>query len=121
MKIQINIFSKLDDNKFVNINKLEILMNSLTAEEENLLRNYSVYYEKIFNNKVIIHISDFIHYNVEIDENNSGIYLEDTKNYNEVLNEDSYNILEIKNYLNLVISKEGVKLEILLLKNRREI
>lgn len=92
---------------------LEINFKSITEKEEALLKKYNINYRKIGEDKIRILESRYSYYYVETDASNKGIYLEKTKQYYYII-ETSYGIMEDnEDTINLIISKEGVRVEII--------
>lgn len=115
MEVKILFLSEISSFESCQEDILEIYVSSISKKEEGFLKNNSIEYEYIKQNRVKIILKNFSHYFVEVDKKNSGIYFEKTQNYFEILEEDEYDILDIKiNRNNLVISKENLRVEILL-------
>ena len=89
--------------------RLELIFSHITEEEKEILEKYDFKYEYTEDNKIKLIDEDCaIYYTVEIDDEDKGIYLEKTKTY--------YNYFisrENERTKNLVISKEGVRVEII--------
>ena len=93
--------------------RLELIFSHLAEEEKKLLDKYNFKYEYTKDNKIKLIDEDYgIYYTIEIDDEDKGIYLEKTKTY---YNYFKYNFIskEDEKTRNLVISKEGVRVEII--------
>lgn len=114
MEVIYDVFIEDDEERFNNSpQKIEIIFSKLMEKEKELLEKYSFKYEYVEKNKVKIKDENFIYCTVEIDNENKGIFLEKTKNYCNYIKGDYYFLEKSKN---LVISKEGVKVELIFLK-----
>lgn len=114
MEVIYDVFIEDDEERFNNSpQKIEIIFSKLMEKEKELLEKYSFKYEYVEKNKVKIKDENFIYCTVEIDNENKGIFLEKTKNYYNYIKGDYYFLEKSKN---LVISKEGVKVELIFLK-----
>ncbi|EGN65824.1 hypothetical protein HMPREF0401_02138 [Fusobacterium animalis 11_3_2] len=94
------------------LKKIEIIFSKLMEKEKELLEKYSFKYEYVEKNKVKIKDENFIYCTVEIDGQNKGIFLEKTKTYYEYFKYD-YFFKQSERTENLVISKEGIRIEII--------
>ena len=93
--------------------RLELIFSHLTEEEKEILEKYNFKYEYTKDNKIKLIDEDCaIYYTIEIDDEDKGIYLEKTKTY---YNYFKYDFISRENERtkNLVISKEGVRVEII--------
>ena len=92
--------------------RLELIFSHITEEEKEILEKYNFKYEYTEDNKIKLKEENAIYYTVEIDEEDKGIYLEKTKTY---YNYFKYDFISRENERtkNLVISKEGVRVEII--------
>lgn len=92
--------------------RLELIFSHITEEEKEILEKYDFKYEYTEDNKIKLKEENAIYYTVEIDEEDKGIYLEKTKTY---YNYFKYDFISRENERtkNLVISKEGVRVEII--------
>ena len=93
--------------------RLELIFSHITEEEKEILEKYDFKYEYTKDNKIKLIDEDYgIYYTIEIDDEDKGIYLEKTKTY---YNYFKYNFIskEDEKTRNLVISKEGVRVEII--------
>lgn len=93
--------------------RLELIFSHLTEEEKEILEKYDFKYEYTKDNKIKLIDEDCaIYYTIEIDDEDKGIYLEETKSY---YNYFKYDFISRENERtkNLVISKEGVRVEII--------
>ena len=93
--------------------KIELIFSHITEEEKEILEKYDFKYEYTEDNKIKLIDEDCaIYYTVEIDDEDKGIYLEKTKTY---YNYFKYDFISRENERtkNLVISKEGVRVEII--------
>jgi hypothetical protein len=96
---------------------IELEFSYISKEEEQILKNLNVSY-KIYNDKTVkIQLLNFINYIVEEDEEEKGIYIEKTKEYEEFFKEANIIFNKNENYINLVISKEKVRVEIIIKKD----
>ena len=112
MKVVYEVFIE-DDNYDTPPTRIELIFSELTTLEEKILKENNLKYEYTDENKVKIRDENFIYCTVEIDNENKGIFLEKTKNYCNYIKGDYYFLEKSKN---LVISKEGVKVELIFLK-----
>ena len=104
---------KNDEERFNNSPKrIEIIFKNLTEKERKTLEKYSFKYEYVEKNKVKIRDENFIYCTVEIDGQNKGVFLEKTKTYYEYFKYD-YFFKQSERTENLVISKEGIRIEII--------
>ena len=93
--------------------RLELIFSHITEEEKEILEKYNFKYEYTEDNKIKLIDEDCaIYYTIEIDDEDKGIYLEGTKTY---YNYFKYDFISRENERtkNLVISKEGVRVEII--------
>lgn len=113
MEVIYDVFIEDDEERFNNSpQKIEIIFSKLMEKEKELLEKYSFKYEYVEKNKVKIKDENFIYCTVEIDGQNKGIFLEKTKTYYEYFKYD-YFFKKSKKTENLVISKEGIRIEII--------
>ena len=110
MKVIYEVFIEDDD---ASLTRIELIFSELTALEKKILEENNFKYEYTNENKIKIKDENFIYCTVEIDNENKGIFLEKTKNYCNYIKGDYYFLEKSKN---LVISKEGVKVELIFLK-----
>ena len=104
---------KNDEERFNNSPKrIEIIFKNLTEKERKTLEKDSFKYEYVEKNKVKIKDENFIYCTVEIDGQNKGVFLEKTKTYYEYFKYD-YFFKKNEKTENLVISKEGIRIEII--------
>ena len=93
--------------------RLELIFSHITEEEKEILEKYDFKYEYTEDNKIKLIDEDCaIYYTVEIDDEDKGIYLEKTKTYYNYFKYD-FILRENERTKNLVISKEGVRVEII--------
>lgn len=93
--------------------RLELIFSHITEEEKEILEKYDFKYEYTEDNKIKLIDEDYaIYYTVEIDDEDKGIYLEKTKTYYNYFKYD-FILRENERTKNLVISKEGVRVEII--------
>ena len=93
--------------------RLELIFSHITEEEKEILEKYNFKYEYTEDNKIKLIDEDCaIYYTIEIDDEDKGIYLEETKTYYNYFKYD-FNSIENERTKNLVISKEGVRVEII--------
>ena len=112
MKVVYEVYIE-DENYDTPPTRIELIFSELTTLEEKILKENNLKYEYTDENKVKIRDENFIYCSVEIDNENKGIFLEKTKNYCNYIKGDYYFLEKSKN---LVISKEGVKVELIFLK-----
>ncbi len=113
MEVIYDVFIEDDEERFNNSpQKIEIIFSKLMKKEKELLEKYSFKYEYVEKNKVKIKDENFIYCTVEIDGQNKGIFLEKTKTYYEYFKYD-YFFKQSERTENLVISKEGIRIEII--------
>ena len=111
MKVIYEVFIEDDDD--ASLTRIELIFSELTALEKKILEENNLKYEYTNENKIKIKDENFIYCTVEIDGQNKGIFLEKTKNYYNYIKCDYYFLEKSEN---LVISKEGVKVELIFLK-----
>ncbi|WP_274236126.1 hypothetical protein [Fusobacterium nucleatum] len=111
MKVIYEVFIEDDDD--ASLTRIELIFSELTALEKKILEENNFKYEYTNENKIKIKDENFIYCTVEIDGQNKGIFLEKTKNYYNYIKCDYYFLEKSEN---LVISKEGVKVELIFLK-----
>lgn len=102
-------------NKLNNeFNYIEILLLNefLLDEEKRILNDCDINYQYLDDNTIKILINDFYAYYIEIGEKKEGIYLEKTKRYYEYF-KDVPHINETEKTKNLIISKNGIKIEVI--------
>ena len=93
--------------------KIELIFSHITEEEKEILEKYNFKYEYTKDNKIKLIDEDCaIYYTIEIDDEDKGIYLEKTKIYYNYFKYD-FCSKESEDTRNLVISKEGVRVEII--------
>ena len=93
--------------------RLELIFSHITEEEKEILEKYDFKYEYTEDNKIKLIDEDCaIYYTIEIDDEDKGIYLEKTKIYYNYFKYD-FCSKESEDTRNLVISKEGVRVEII--------
>ena len=93
--------------------RLELIFSHITEEEKEILEKYNFKYEYTEDNKIKLIDEDCaIYYTIEIDGEDKGIYLEKTKIYYNYFKYD-FCSKESEDTRNLVISKEGVRVEII--------
>ena len=93
--------------------RLELIFSHITEEEKEILEKYNFKYEYTKDNKIKLIDEDCaIYYTIEIDDEDKGIYLEKTKIYYNYFKYD-FCSKESEDTRNLVISKEGVRVEII--------
>ncbi|EFD80501.2 hypothetical protein PSAG_00536 [Fusobacterium animalis D11] len=108
MKVIYEVFIEDDDD--ASLTRIELIFSELTALEKKILEENNFKYEYTNENKIKIKDENFIYCTVEIDGQNKGIFLEKTKNYYNYIKCDYYFLEKSEN---LVISKEGVKVELI--------
>ena len=113
MEVIYDVFIEDDEERFNNSpQKIEIIFSKLMEKEKELLEKYNFKYEYTDKNKIKIRDENFIYCTVEIDGQNKGIFLEKTKTYYEYFKYD-YFFKQSERTENLVISKEGIRIEII--------
>ena len=113
MEVIYDVFIEDDEERFNNSSqKIEIIFSKLMEKEKELLEKYNFKYEYMDKNKIKIKDENFIYCTVEIDGQNKGIFLEKTKTYYEYFKYD-YFFKQSERTENLVISKEGIRIEII--------
>ena len=113
MEVIYDVFIEDDEERFNNSpQKIEIIFSKLMEKEKELLEKYNFKYEYTDKNKIKIKDENFIYCTVEIDGQNKGIFLEKTKTYYEYFKYD-YFFKQSEKTENLVISKEGIRIEII--------
>ena len=116
MKVIYEVFIEDDDD--ASLTRIELIFSELTALEKKILEENNLKYEYTNENKIKIKDENFIYCTVEIDGQNKGIFLEKTKNYYNYIKCDYYFLEKSEN---LVISKEGVKVELIFLKKVKKL
>ena len=109
MKVIYEVFIEDDD---ASLTRIELIFSELTALEKKILEENNFKYEYTNENKIKIKDENFIYCTVEIDGQNKGIFLEKTKTYYEYFKYD-YFFKKSEKTENLVISKEGIRIEII--------
>lgn len=113
MEVIYDVFIEDDEERFNNSSqKIEIIFSKLMEKEKELLEKYNFKYEYTDKNKIKIRDENFIYCTVEIDGQNKGIFLEKTKTYYEYFKYD-YFFKKSEKTENLVVSKEGIRIEII--------
>ena len=113
MEVIYDVFIEDDEERFNNSSqKIEIIFSKLMEKEKELLEKYNFKYKYMDKNKIKIKDENFIYCTVEIDGQNKGIFLEKTKTYYEYFKYD-YFFKKSEKTENLVISKEGIRIEII--------
>ena len=92
--------------------RLELIFSHITEEEKEILEKYDFKYEYTEDNKIKLKEENAIYYTVEIDGEDKGIYLKKTKIYYNYFKYD-FCSKESEDTRNLVISKEGVRVEVI--------
>ena len=93
--------------------KIELIFSHITEEEKEILEKYNFKYEYTEDNKIKLIDEDCaIYYTIEIDDEDKGIYLKKTKIYYNYFKYD-FCSKESEDTRNLVISKEGVRVEVI--------
>ena len=93
--------------------RLELIFSHITEEEKEILEKYDFKYEYTKDNKIKLIDEDCaIYYTIEIDGEDKGIYLKKTKIYYNYFKYD-FCSKESEDTRNLVISKEGVRVEVI--------
>ena len=105
-----NISNK--DDFDIPMRKIELIFSHITEEEKEILEKYNFKYEYTEDNKIKLKEENAIYYTVEIDEEDKGIYLKKTKIYYNYFKYD-FCSKKSEDTRNLVISKEGVRVEII--------
>ena len=105
-----NISNK--DDFDIPMRKIELIFSHITEEEKEILEKYNFKYEYTEDNKIKLEEENAIYYTVEIDEEDKGIYLKKTKIYYNYFKYD-FCSKKSEDTRNLVISKEGVRVEII--------
>lgn len=111
MKVVYEVYIE-DENYDTPPTRIELIFSELTTLEEKILKENNFKYEYTDENKVKIRDENFIYCTVEIDNENKGIFLEKTKTYYEYFKYD-YFFKKSEKTENLVISKEGIRIEII--------
>ena len=117
MEVRYDVYLE-DENENENdfdapMKRLELIFSHITEEEKEILEKYDFKYEYTKDNKIKLIDEDYaIYYTVEIDEEEKGIYLDKTKIYYNYFKYD-FCSKESEDTRNLVISKEGVRVEII--------
>ena len=113
MEVRYDVYLEDEDNFDVPMRKIELIFSHITEEEKEILEKYNFKYEYTKDNKIKLIDEDCaIYYTIEIDGEDKGIYLEKTKIYYNYFKYD-FCSKESEDTRNLVISKEGVRVEII--------
>ena len=114
MEVRYDIYleDQNEDDFDAPMRKIELIFSHITEEEKEILEKYNFKYEYTEDNKIKLKEENAIYYTVEIDEEDKGIYLEKTKIYYNYFKYD-FCSKESEDTRNLVISKEGVRVEII--------
>ena len=113
MEVKYNIRYSIEDDEFDFI-ELRLSSSSLNKKEIQVLKENGIEHKYLENNKIILIIKSFYPYFVEIDGENRGIFFEKTEHYSKYL-KDIFLLrskAEMNKISNLVISKEGIRVEI---------
>lgn len=98
---------------------------SITEAEKTLLKNYNMEIMELIDDKVQIKIKrdDYHFYYIEIDNENKGIYFEKTHFFQQTMKDFDifFSKEEINNYQNLIISKEGIRIELVISKRSEHV
>ena len=93
---------------------IELKFLNISKEEEQILKNLNINY-KIYRNKTIkIQLINFINYVVEKDGEEKVIYIKKTKEYEKFFKEANIVFNKNEKYENLIISKDKVRVEIII-------
>ena len=93
---------------------IELKFLNISKEEEQILKNLNINY-KIYRNKTVkIQLINFINYVVEKDGEEKGIYIKKTKEYEKFFKEANIIFNKNEKYENLIISKDKVRVEIII-------
>ena len=101
-----------DDIEDSSMKKIELIFFQLTEQEKEILEKYNFKYEYTEDNKIKIKDDNFMYCTVEMDGKDKGIFLEKTKTYYNYFKYD-FCSKESTETRNLVISKEGVRVELI--------
>ena len=113
MEVKYNIRYSIEDDEFDFI-ELRLSSSSLNKKEIQVLKENGIEHKYLENNKIILIIKSFYSYFVEIDGENRGTFFEKTEHYSKYL-KDIFLLrskAEMNKISNLVISKEGIRVEI---------
>ncbi len=94
--------------------ELVILKNSISEKEKEILQKYSFIFEEIENAQMKIKTDNFFNCFVEIDGKNKGIYFHKTKYFYTYMKDLSYLREDPSKYKNLIISKDGIRVELII-------
>ena len=94
--------------------ELVILKNSISKKEKEILQKYCFIFEEIENTQMKIKTDNFLNCFVEIDGKNKGIYFHKTKYFYNYMNDLSYLREDPSKYENLIISKDGIRVELII-------
>lgn len=116
MEIRYNILGieDFDSNEDSGMARIEVFFSSISEEEKEVLNSCGVEYKIINDKRIKISSEKFINFFIEIDGKSQGIFLEKTKEYYKYFKEN-YSYEENINNKNLIISKEGIKIELIFL------
>lgn len=100
---------------------IEIFLNKILSEKEKeILKKCSISYEYLENEILKLTIINYGAYLVKVSEEEEKIYLEKTEWYYNYL-KDVFHIEDRENLKSLVVSQNGVKIEILVMEEEDEI
>lgn len=114
MKVKYNIRSLIIEDNEIDFIEIKLESSSLNWREIQILKKSKIEYKVLKNKEILLIVKSFYSYFVEIDGESKGIFFEKTKRYNRYLkNALLLRTEEEKNKIkNLIISKEGVRVEI---------
>lgn len=94
--------------------ELIILKNSISKKEKEILKKYYFSFEEIEDAQVKIKTDNFFNCFIEIDGKNEGIYFHKTKYFYTYMKDLSYLREDPSKYENLIISKDGIRIELII-------
>ena len=94
--------------------ELVISKNSISKKEKEILQKCCFIFEEIENTQMKIKTDNFLNCFVEIDGKNKGIYFHKTKYFYTYMKDLSYLREDPSKYENLIISKDGVRVELII-------
>ena len=113
MEVRYDVYLEDEDDFDFPMRKIELIFSHITEEEKEILEKYNFKYEYTEDNKIkLIEEDCAMYYTIEIDGEDKGIYLEKTKIYYNYFKYD-FCSKESEDTRNLVISKEGVRVEVI--------
>ena len=114
MKVKYNIRSLIIEDNEIDFIEIKLESSSLNWKEIQILKKSKIEYKVLKNKEILLIVKSFYSYFVEIDGEDRGIFFEKTAPYSTYLKDMSLlrSKAEMNKISNLVISKEGIRVEI---------